>query len=273
MQAFSRWIAPGGTLALISGEAAARAAALETRRAELERACESTPAGPSLVEALRRSAVALLAEVKRRSPSKGAIAEGLDAVAQASAYRAGGAAGVSVLTEPRHFGGSVDDLIAIRDQVQIPALKKDFHVAPIQLVEARALGASAALIIVRALSPSLLETLMDTGRALDLELLVEIRDAEELRRALDCGARMIGINNRNLETLEIDPATADRLLPLIPADIVAIAESGVRSRADVERYAAHGADAVLVGSSLSAAADPVAATRTLAGVARIARAG
>ena len=214
----------------------------------------------------------LLAEVKRRSPSKGAIAEGLDAVDQARAYRAGGAAGVSVLTEPQHFGGSVADLEAVRAHVAIPALKKDFHIAPIQLIEARALGASAALLIVRALSPDVFVELMETGRALELELLVEVRDEEELQRALDAGARMIGVNNRNLETLEIDPATADRLLPLIPGDVLAIAESGVKTRSDVARYAAFGADAVLVGSSLSAASDPIAATRALAGVPKVTRA-
>ncbi len=207
-----------------------------------------------------------MAEVKRRSPSKGAIAEDLDAVAQACAYLAGGAAAVSILTEPTHFGGSVDDLIAVHQRVPMPTLKKDFHIAPIQLLEARALGASAALLIVRALHPDLLVELMQLGRAIDLELLVEVRDEEELQRALDAGARMIGVNNRDLETLVIDAATADRLIPLIPSDVVAIAESGVRGREDVERYAAVGADAVLVGSSLSAAIDPVLATRALAGV-------
>lgn len=248
------------------GEAVVRVAALERRRAHLERECESVPVGPSLRNALRQRTVALVAEVKRRSPSKGAIAEDLDAVAQACAYLAGGAAAVSILTEPTHFGGSVDDLIAVHQRVPMPTLKKDFHIAPIQLLEARALGASAALLIVRALHPDLLVELMQLGRAIDLELLVEVRDEEELQRALDAGARMIGVNNRDLETLVIDAATADRLIPLIPSDVVAIAESGVRGREDVERYAAVGADAVLVGSSLSAAIDPVLATRALAGV-------
>lgn len=273
MQAFSRWTEPGGTLGLIVAETAVRVASLERARSRLEDDSKTTPAGPSLVHALRQPTVTLLAEVKRRSPSKGAIAEGLDAVDQATAYLSGGAAGVSVLTEPQHFGGSCADLEAVRAQVAIPTLKKDFHVAPIQLVEARALGASAALLIVRALRPDLLVELMDTGRALGLELLVEVRDEEELERALDAGAQMVGVNNRDLETLVIDPSTADRLLPRIPAGVVAIAESGVRSRADVERYARFGADAVLVGSSLSAAADPVAATRSLTGVPKVHRAG
>ena len=266
--ALSRWSPPGGTLGAIADQAQVRASALNSRRHELELACGSTPVGPSLRAVLRGPMVALLAEVKRRSPSKGAIAEGLDAVEQAKAYAAGGAAAVSVLTEPTHFGGSIADLVAVRWQVALPVLKKDFHVAPIQLIEARALGSSAALLIARALDPARLVELMDLGRALNLELLVEVRDEAELERALAAGATMIGVNNRDLETLVIDPATCDRLVPLIPSGVVAIAESGVRSRHDVERYAAAGADAVLVGSSLSAAADPVAATHAIAGVAR-----
>ena len=154
----------------------------------------------------------------------------------------------------------------------IPALKKDFHVRPIQLVEARALGASAALLIARALSPDRLREMMERGRELALELLVEVRDEGELERALESGATMIGVNNRNLETLEIDPATAERIIPRVPRWVVAVAESGIRTRADVARYAACGADAVLVGSSISAAVDPVAATHALSGVPRCARA-
>ena len=273
MQAFSHWTTPVGTLGRIVHEAQRRAATLEIKRGALEALCDSLPPGPSLRAALRGQSVALLAEVKRRSPSKGAIAEGLDAVAQASAYATGGAAGVSVLTEPEHFGGSADDLVAVRREVALPALKKDFHIAPIQLIEARALGASAALLIVRALAPDLLAELMHVGRALALELLVEVRDEWELERALNAGAEMIGVNNRDLETLVIDSSTCDRMIPMIPRVVVAIAESGIRSRADVERYAAAGADAVLVGSSLSTSPDPAAATRALTGVPRSERAG
>ena len=271
--ASSRWTPPRGTLGTIAREAEQRARGLASRAAELDRACSRVPAGPSLERVLRRQTVALLAEVKRRSPSKGAIAPALDAVTQAQAYVDGGAAAVSILTEETHFGGSADDLVAVRTEVNVPALKKDFHVAPIQLAEARGLGASAALLIVRALSPDRLPEMMRAGRELGLELLVEIRDEEELERALAEGATMIGVNNRDLETLEIDSATADRLLPLIPRNVIAVAESGVASRRDVQRYAAHGADAVLVGSVLSAAADPVAATRALADVPRSERRG
>ncbi|MEO8337472.1 MAG: indole-3-glycerol phosphate synthase TrpC [bacterium] len=272
MQAFSHWTEPTGTLGTIVEEAYRRAAVLEGRLDELERFCTDTPAGPSLQEALRQSSVSLLAEVKRRSPSKGAIAEGLDAVSQARAYAAGGAAGVSILTEPAHFGGTTDDLLDVRRRLDMPVLKKDFHVAPIQLIEARALGASAALLIARALAPERLAEMMRVGSDLGLELLVEVRDEAELERALTAGATMIGVNNRNLETLVIDAETSMRIVPLVPSSVVAIAESGVRTRSDVERYASAGADAVLVGSSLSSAADPVAATRALAGVPRVSRA-
>jgi len=272
VQAFSQWTPPTGTLGNIVGEALQRASALEGRLDELERLCADTPVGPSLEAALVQQTVSLLAEVKRRSPSKGAIAAGLNAVDQALAYRQGGAAGVSILTEPAHFGGSTDDLLDVRRRVDLPALKKDFHVAPIQLIEARALGASAALLIARALSPESLAEMMRVGADLGLELLVEVRDEAELERALAGGATMVGVNNRDLETLVIDPQTSIRIIPLIPPSVVAIAESGVQSRADVERYADVGADAVLVGSSLSSATDPVAATRALAGVPKVSRA-
>ena len=252
----------------IVGETAARIALLESRESDLVDEAEETLVGPSLERALRGDTVTVLAEVKRRSPSKGMIAERLDAVQQAQAYQRGGAAGVSILTEPSHFGGSADDLIAVRGALSIPALKKDFHVAPVQLLEARALGASAALLIARALSPERLEAMMRAGRDVGIELLVEVRDEAELERALAAGATMIGVNNRDLETLEIDPGTAERIIPLVPPGMLAVAESGVHTRADVERYAACGADAVLVGSSLSSAADPTAATRAITGVQR-----
>jgi indole-3-glycerol phosphate synthase len=271
VQAFLRWTPPGGTLGTICHEAEARAAVLEARADELERDASAATAGPSLAAALRAADVRLIAEVKRRSPSKGAIAPKLDASAQAKAYVEGGAAAISVLTEPAHFGGSPLDLRAVRGAVTVPALKKDFHVLPIQLVEARALGASAALLIARALSPDRLREMTDTARRLDLEVLVEVRDEAELERALECGATMIGVNNRDLETLVIEPATAERLIPRVPSGLLAIAESGVSTREDVERYAACGADAVLVGSSISAAADPIRATRSLAGVPRRSR--
>jgi indole-3-glycerol phosphate synthase len=225
----------------------------------------------SLARTLRRDRVAVIAEDKRKSPSKGVINAGLSAVDQARAYVAGGAAAISVLTEPNHFTGSIDDLAAVAAAVEVPALKKDFHVDPIQLVEARAHGATAALLIVRALRPDRLSEMMSAAQALGLETIVEIRDDDELQMALDRGAAIIGINNRNLETLEIDPTTSERLLPLIPPTVIAVAESGIASRADVERVAALGADAILVGSSVSASPNPAEMVKALGSVPRVSR--
>lgn len=272
MQASFGWTPPTGTLGGIVAEASERAAALTAIEAELERTASTVPRAPSLAGALRTSSVAIIAEVKRRSPSKGWIRAAISAVDHAREYEAGGAAAISVLTEPVHFGGSSDDLVAVRGAVRVPVLKKDFHIAPVQLVEARALGASAALLIVRALSPAALRLMTRTASDLHLEILMEVRDEAELDRALDAGATMIGVNNRNLETLHIDPATSERLIGRIPSSIVAIAESGVSTRADVERLAGFGADAILVGSVISAASDPAAAVRTLSGVKRVDRA-
>jgi indole-3-glycerol phosphate synthase len=152
--------------------------------------------------------------------------------------------------------------------VRIPLLKKDFHIEPVQILEARALGASAALVIARAVPPSRLAELLSSGIDAGIEILVEVRDERELDLALTLGAGLIGVNNRNLETLEIDPDTSLRILPLIPGDIVAIAESGVRSVQDVERLGRAGANAVLVGTEVSASSDPEAAVRSLTGVTR-----
>jgi indole-3-glycerol phosphate synthase len=195
----------------------------------------------------------------------------MNAASQAAAYAAAGARAISVLTEPEHFAGSTTDLVVARQSAKVPILKKDFHVEPIQLLEAKSLGASAALLIVRALGPSHLPLMMDCARELALEVLVEVRDERELELALGCGAAVVGINNRNLETLAIDATTSERMLGLVPATVIAIAESGVSDRADVERVASAGADAILVGSSVSAAADPQAAVRCLTGVTRTAR--
>jgi indole-3-glycerol phosphate synthase len=223
---------------------------------------------PSFREALQGQRVGLIAEVKRSSPSKGAINPGLDLARQVKAYEEGGAAAISVLTEPTRFGGSAADLVLARKSVALPLLKKDFHVEVSQILEAKALGASAALVIARAVPPGRLKDLMRAGSDVGLEILVEVRDERELDLALALGATLIGVNNRNLETLEIDAGTALKILPLIPRGVVAIAESGVKSVADVERVAAAGADAVLVGSELSGARDPEAVARSLTGVAR-----
>jgi indole-3-glycerol phosphate synthase len=175
------------------------------------------------------------------------------------------------LTEPKHFGGASDDVVAVRHGVSVPVLKKDFHIDPIQLLEAKAIGASAALLIVRALSPDAFRDMMSAAREFGIEVLVEVRDEDELSRALEAGADIVGINNRNLETLAIDPTTCERLLGSIPSSVVAVAESGIAGRADVERLGRAGADAVLVGSAVSAAQDPVSAVRDLSTVPRVAR--
>jgi indole-3-glycerol phosphate synthase len=225
---------------------------------------------PKFAAALRTANVAIIAEVKRSSPSKGAINIGLDIEKQVRAYEKGGAAAISILTEPRRFSGSNQDLTRARIAVRTPLLKKDFHVDVVQILEARSLGASAALVIARAVPPARLKELVRAGNEFGIEILVEVRDAGELDLALSLDARLIGVNNRNLETLEIDPETSLRLLPLIPREVVAIGESGVKSMGDVTRLAAAGADAVLIGSELSASADPEAAVRALTGVARTA---
>ncbi|HEX9248245.1 MAG TPA: indole-3-glycerol phosphate synthase TrpC [Gemmatimonadaceae bacterium] len=267
-QAFSVWIPPAGTLGELTDEARARAATLAGRTDELRRLGLGAPAVPSFRNALQGTEVGVIAEVKRSSPSKGAINPGLDLASQVQAYESGGAVAISVLTEPTRFGGSADDLVLARGSVALPLLKKDFHVDVAQIFEARSLGASAALVIARAVPPTLLKQLMAAGADVGLEILVEVRDERELALALSLNATIIGVNNRNLETHEIDDETSLRILPLIPRDVVAVAESGVKSAADVKRVAAAGADAVLVGSELSGSSDPQSAVRSLTGVKR-----
>jgi indole-3-glycerol phosphate synthase len=224
------------------------------------------PFVPSLESALRGPHVGVIAEVKRRSPSKGEINSSIESGAQARAYADGGAAAISILTEPSKFGGSLDDIHSARESTALPLLKKDFHVSDAQLLQARAAGASAALIIVRALPAAEVEALSAAARDLGLEILFEVRDERELDIALKAGARIVGINNRNLETLVMDPSTVERILPLVPAELIAVAESGYASVTAIERAAAAGADAVLIGSHLSAASDPAGALAGLAGI-------
>lgn len=245
-----------------------RAGVLAGREGELGRLAASRPRAPSFETALRGALVAVIAEVKRASPSKGDINRGISAGAQAALYERGGAAAVSVLTEPFRFGGSEADVADAIDACGLPILKKDFHVAEVQLIEAKALGASAALIIVRALSPRRLIAMASFARDIGLEILFEIRDERELARAIQAGARIIGVNNRNLETLEMDATTVPRIVPLIPRDLIAVAESGYGTVAGVESAGQAGADAVLVGSILSIAADPAEAVRALSTVGR-----
>lgn len=221
--------------------------------------------------ALRRQSLAVIAEVKRRSPSKGALNEAMSAPTRAAEYAAGGAAALSILTEPSRFGGSIEDLIAVRRAVGVPLLRKDFIVDPLQLAEARFAGADAVLLIARALAPSRAEELAAAAAALGLAVLFEIRDESELARALNIPGCVVGVNTRDLETLDVDPAVSERLIPVIPADRIAVFESGVLGRGDVERAARLGADAVLVGSALSTQANGSRAVMELTGVTRVGR--
>jgi indole-3-glycerol phosphate synthase len=200
--------------------------------------------------------VKVIAEVKRSSPSRGALAMIADPAGLAAEYAAGGASIISVLTEQRRFGGSLEDLAAVRAGVDIPVLRKDFMVSSYQLWEARAYGADVILLIVAALDQPTLIGLRERAESLGMTALVEVHDEAEIGRAVDAGARVIGINARNLKTLEVDRGTFARLAPLVPPGILRVAESGVRGPHDVLGYAQAGASAVLVGESLVTGGHP-----------------
>lgn len=240
-------------------------------RAELEAIVREAGPVPDFAAALRGPQVAVIAELKRSSPSKGTLDASLDAADRTRRYVAGGAAALSILTEPSRFGGSLADLRDARAAVPVPLLRKDFITHEVQLLEARAYGASAVLLIARALDPSELAELGAAATALGLTPLVEIRDEAELARAVGIPQAVIGVNNRDLETLVIEPEVGARMIPLVPADRVAVYESGITDAAGVARAAALGADAVLVGSSLSVAADVEGTLRALAAVTRTGR--
>lgn len=213
--------------------------------------------------AFRAEGVSVIAEVKRCSPSKGALSAIADPAELASDYAAGGAAAISVLTEQRRFGGTLDDLRAVRARVDVPVLRKDFLTTSYQLWEARAAGADLALLIVAALEQSALESLIERSRSIGLTPLVEVHDEAELERALAADANLIGVNARNLKTLEIDRTTFERLAPMIPDGVVRVAESGIRGPHDVIEYAKQGANVVLVGETLVRDADPRASVADL----------
>ncbi|KNX37281.1 indole-3-glycerol phosphate synthase TrpC [Luteipulveratus halotolerans] len=210
-------------------------------------------------------AVKVIAEVKRKSPSKGELATIPDPAELAAAYAAGGASVISVLTEERRFGGSLADLDAVRAAVDVPVLRKDFMVSEYQLWEARAHGADVILLIVAALDDPQLRDLHQLAGELGMTALVEAHDEAETDRAVDLGAQVIGINARNLKTLEVDRAVFARLAPRVPETAVRVAESGVRGRDDVADYVASGADAVLVGEALVTGGDPREAVGVLRG--------
>jgi indole-3-glycerol phosphate synthase len=242
--------------------------ALGRRRSVLEREAADRPRPPSLRDALRRERVRVVAEVKRRSPSAGVIREDLEPGERAVLYAEHGAAAISVLTDGPHFGGSVADLRLAASKVSVPVLRKDFILDELQIVEARAAGAAAVLLIVRALSPERLPSLLKSARSAGLDALVEVHTESELTRALEAGADIVGVNSRDLDTFRIDVTSAWELLATVPNEVVAVAESGMHGREDVERAAAAGADAVLIGTALSAAADPARLLRELAEVPR-----
>jgi indole-3-glycerol phosphate synthase len=217
-------------------------------------------------EALVRPGLSVIAEFKRRSPSVGVIAPDADIAAQVSAYERGGAAALSVLTDAPHFGGSLDDLRAARAAATLPIIRKDFIVDPYQLYEAAVHGADAVLLIVRALDDRDLQELYAEARALDLDCLVEVHDDEELERALEADAAVIGINNRDLDEQRVDIQTTFELMPDVPAGKTVVAESGISGREELAELERVGVDAVLIGGALMLAADPEAKTRELTGV-------
>ena len=240
-----------------------RAAALEAE------AAAAPPSDRSFAAALRRAdgRVAVIAEIKRKSPSKGPLAPGLDAAATATRYASGGAAALSVLTDGPYFDGSLDDLRAARSAVGVPVLRKDFTVDPLQLFEARAAGADAILLIVAALpDDGLLADLHALATELGLAALVEADDEAGVERALAAGARIVGVTNRNLRDFGEDLTTGTRLAGLIPPDVVAVAESAIRSVADAQAMAEAGFSAVLVGEHLVRSPDPEAAVAAMAAV-------
>ncbi|WP_022867856.1 indole-3-glycerol phosphate synthase TrpC [Schaalia vaccimaxillae] len=208
-------------------------------------------------------AVSIISEVKRSSPSKGNLADIADPAALASIYEEGGATAISVLTEERRFGGTLRDLDAVRAAVDIPVLRKDFIVTPYQIHEARAHGADLVLLIVAALEQPALVSLLERTRSLGMEALVETHSRLEALRAMDAGARIIGVNARNLKTLEVDRDVVEQVIDVIPQDVIAVAESGVRNSHDVFEYAKWGADAVLVGEALVTSGNPRESVRDM----------
>jgi indole-3-glycerol phosphate synthase len=231
--------------------------------AGIKKLAAAAPPPRDVLAALREPGIGVIAEVKRRSPSKGALANIPDPAVLAKSYAENGARVISVLTEQRRFGGSLADLDAVRAVVDVPILRKDFVVTPYQVHEARAHGADLVLLIVAALEQNVLDSLLDRVESLGMTALVEVHTEEEADRALEAGAKVIGVNSRNLHTLEVDRGLFGELAPGLPNDVLRIAESGVRGPSDLLTYAGWGADAVLVGEGLVTSGDPGAAVRGL----------
>ena len=214
---------------------------------------------------LSRDEMNVIAEVKRSSPSKGNLAPISDPAALAEKYQEAGAAAVSVLTEQRRFGGSLGDLDAVRSRIEIPVLRKDFMVDEYQFLEARAHGADIVLLIVAALSKSQLKDFYDLATELGMASLVEVHTQSELESAMDISPRIVGVNSRNLKTLEVSASVFEELIPTIPSSVIRVAESGISTRADVAQAQKAGATAILVGESLVKSGDPISAMRELLG--------
>jgi len=242
---------------------------LEAKRTEIARLRADPPrvaalSGPGFGHALRHPGLSVIAEIKRRSPSKGDLAPGLDAGTAARAYALGGAAAISCLTDQDFFGAKAGDFAKART-AGLPVLRKDFLIDEIQIDESARLGAAAVLLIVRILAAGRLEALLRHAEALGLDALVEVHDESEVDRALEAGASIVGVNNRDLRSLEVDPGRALRLRPRIPAGVLSVAESGVRTRDDVMRLEAAGFDAVLIGETLVTSSDPATTLMELLG--------
>jgi indole-3-glycerol phosphate synthase len=250
---------------------------VEHTRADLERRKRELPAvelqrrlGPArrgrpFSEALIDEGISLIAEMKRASPSKGPIRPGASVAEIVRAYQAAGARAVSVLTESAHFGGSLDDLAEARAACDLPLLRKDFVIDPYQVLEARAAGADAVLLIVAALGRERLGELMGAASDLGMDSLIEVHDEDEVEVAVEAGAELLGINNRDLHSLEVDLGTTFRLMADVPAGTVVVAESGITERGHVADLEDAGVDAILVGEALMRADDPAHAVRDLLG--------
>ncbi|MEE6163553.1 MULTISPECIES: indole-3-glycerol phosphate synthase TrpC [unclassified Mycolicibacterium] len=245
----------------VRADVAAREAVISLE--EIKARALDAPAPLDVMAALREPGIGVIAEVKRASPSRGALANIADPAQLARAYEDGGARVISVLTEERRFHGSLADLDTVRAAVSIPVLRKDFIVKPYQIHEARAHGADMLLLIVAALEQPVLESLLERTESLGMTALVEVHTEEEADRALQAGARVIGVNARDLKTLEVDRDCFGRIAPGLPSNVIRIAESGVRGTADLLAYAGAGADAVLVGEGLVTSGDPRSAVADL----------
>ena len=262
---------PRATLEQILKVTRARVAALQACSSDLARRAATAPAPRPFLRLPLGPTLGVVAEIKRRSPSQGAIRPDLDPVAHARAYARGGAVAISVLTDEAHFGGSLDDLAKVATAVALPVLRKDFIIDETQILEARAAGASAILLIVRILTPDRLNALAAAAASQGLGTLVEVHTAAELETALAARPTAVGVNARDLSTFTVDLRGAEAIVARVPAEIPVVAESGIEGRGDVERLAAAGADFVLVGTSLARRSDPEMAVRALTGAGRVRR--